>query len=356
MGVKAAGGVLLTLSIMLANGVRAQQAEPKLSIQTPTPTPTPKGREEASAREASRLADQLKRHPARRSALKMRRGLYLMDLVQGDVTLIADEPDPGADSCGSPRWSHDGRRILFDAMPNMAFNLLRIKAIEVGPERPTLTDLGPGARPTFSPDDKRIAFLINPEAVPGSVPGIWVMSADGSKRRLAGEEFGMPLWSPDGRQFLIVGFEDPRMMTMMNLERPHLSIMGIQGAQVYGWPSWADMGTVAAIIGARGVGDTVALLDVSNPDRPKIKEVLWKPGKDLDVQPLWPVYAPVTRRCVFVGVEPNGMALYSVEHGQSGQAKRLEAGPLDRQIGGLAFSPDGRFLLFCSNRPDRPRP
>jgi hypothetical protein len=34
----------------------------------------------------------------------------------------------------------------------------------------------------------------------------------------------------------------------------------------------------------------------------------------------------------------------------SGQAKRLEPDALDRQIGGLAFSPDDRYLLFCSNR------
>ena len=55
-----------------------------------------------------------------------------MDLAKGDVTMIADEPDPGADSCGSPRWSHDGRRILFDVMPEGSFHLLHIKAIELG--------------------------------------------------------------------------------------------------------------------------------------------------------------------------------------------------------------------------------
>jgi hypothetical protein len=75
--------------------------------------------EESPATAAERLADQLKKHPANPSRIEFRRGLYLMDLAQGDVTMIADEPDPGADSCGSPRWSHDGRRILFDVMPNM---------------------------------------------------------------------------------------------------------------------------------------------------------------------------------------------------------------------------------------------
>ena len=107
--------------------------------------------EEPPARAANQLADQLKRHPAQLSKSPLRRGLYLMDLAKGDVTMIADEPDPGADSCGSPRWSHDGRRILFDVMPEGSFHLLHIKAIERGDDSPKMTDLGPGARPTFSP-------------------------------------------------------------------------------------------------------------------------------------------------------------------------------------------------------------
>ncbi len=150
MGVKAAGGVLLTLSSILVTWAMAQEPKPATAE-----APVPKGSEDKPAKEARRLADQLKQHPAQLSKLRMRRGLYLMDLVQHDVTLIADEPDPGADSCGSPRWSHDGRRILFDAMPNMAFNLLRIKSIEIGDQRPMIADLGLVARPTFSPDDKK---------------------------------------------------------------------------------------------------------------------------------------------------------------------------------------------------------
>jgi RNA polymerase sigma factor (sigma-70 family) len=94
--------------------------------------------EPGPAQAARRLADQLRRHPARPSKVRPRRGLYLMDLDQNEVTLIADEPDPGAGACGSPRWSPDGRRILFDAMPNMDFHLLRIKAIEAGDQGPIL--------------------------------------------------------------------------------------------------------------------------------------------------------------------------------------------------------------------------
>jgi Tol biopolymer transport system component len=309
----------------------------------------PASGEDPTAKAASQLADQLKRHPAQISKSPLRRALYMIDLAKGDVTMIADEPDHGADSCGSPRWSHDGRRILFDVMPEGSFHLLHIKAIELGDDSPKMTDLGPGARPTFSPDDKRIAFLLHDNAVANEESGIWVMQADGSQRRRAGE-FGMPFWSPDGRQFLIVGFNDPRNMKLIDIQKSESRHVEISDYSVFGWPSWAGVQILAAIVGSEGTGDTVALIDVGEPEKAKIKEVLWKPGQDDDMKPLWPVYSPSTHRCVFVGVKPQGMALYSVEKGQSGHAKRLEPDGLDRQIGGLAFSPDGRYLLFCSNR------
>ncbi len=323
---------------------------------TTTASVPPRIIDETAANAATRLAEMLKRHPAQPSKLASRVGLYLMDLAQRDVTMIADEPEPGAGGCGSPRWSHDGRRIIFDAMPIMTFQSLRIKAIEAGDQGPKMTDLGPGARPTFSPNDQRIAFLLHEGAAKGVEPGIWVMQADGSERRFASNSFGMPLWSPDGRGLLVVGFDDPREMSLFRIGNDKSRSIQLPGYGVFGWPSWADMGTVAAVIGDDQVGDTVALLDVSAPDHGKIREVLFKSGSGLDVKPLWPVYSPVTRRCVFVGIEPKGMALYSLEPVQSGRPKRLEAGPLDGQIGGLGFSPDGRYLLFCSTRPHRPQP
>ena len=308
--------------------------------------------EEPPARAANQLADQLKRHPAQPSKSPLRRGLYLMDLAKGDVTMIADEPDPGADSCGSPRWSHDGRRILFDVMPEGSFHLLHIKAIERGDDSPKMTDLGPApGRPSLRMTSaSRSCFTTMRSRTRNQASGSCRPTA--RQRRRAGE-FGMPLWSPDGRQFLIVGFSDPRNLKLIDIEKSESRHVEISDYSVFGWPSWADAQTLAAIVGSEGTGDTVALIDVGEPEKAKIKEVLWKPGQDDDMKPLWPVYSPSTRRCVFVGVKPQGMALYSVEKGQSGQAKRLEPDGLDRQIGGLAFSPDGRYLLFCSNRDKR---
>src|SRR5262249_37306999 len=153
------------------------------------------------ARAVRRLAEALKRHPPRLSTdLGWNYQTYMLDLVEGGMTLVADEPIPGKICSGQAAWSHDGSRIVFDTTGS-DWPIGRVVAIEVRDERPTYTELGAGSHPTFSPDDRRIAFLLHPDGEPGSQPGIWVMRADGSERRRVGE-FGAPFWSPDGREFL----------------------------------------------------------------------------------------------------------------------------------------------------------
>ena len=48
-----------------------------------------------------------------------------------------------------------------------------------------------------------------------------------------------------------------------------------------------------------------------------------------------------------------GQALYSVQRGKAGPAKRVEPEGYDHEITSLSFSPDGRYLLFSCDGPDR---
>jgi Tol biopolymer transport system component len=274
----------------------------------------------------------------------------MIDVTNGEVTLIADQPDPGLIRCGSAEWSHDGRRIIFDAMPMNQVPLTHLKVIELVEGRLTMSDLGTGNCPSFSPGDDRIVFLNN-SSVDGAELGVWLMGADGTGRRLLGD-YGRPKWSPDSRQFMIVSFGKPRQVTLMDVRPEKSGPLELSGQNLYWEPSWADAETIVASIGS-GPADTIALLDVTDPRQVIIKEVLWKKGKGLDVTPYHPLYSANRRRCVFVGVEPQGMALYSFQHGQSGPPRRLEPEGFDNLIQDLAASPDGRYVLFASNRPER---
>ena len=218
--------------------------------------------------------------------------------------------------------------------------------------RLVMKDLGPGNCPTFSPAADRVIFLLNPNQVPGAEVGVYVMQADGSDRRFLGG-YGRPRWSPGGHQFLLISFTNPCEVTLID-DRPNTKsgVLKSPDQKIFSIPSWAGEGTIIAAIGAEA-GDTIALIDVTDPDEAKVKEVLWKKSNGPDLKP----YEPIYRRrpaVAFSWVEtPKGMALYSLEPGKPAQPKRLEPGPTDNLTRDLSYSPDGRFLLFSSNRPDR---
>jgi Tol biopolymer transport system component len=307
---------------------------------------------QAKSAAVDQLVEQLRRHPPEPSKAADRvAGLYMIDVSTGEVTLVSDQPDEGVTFCGSPIWSYDGKRILFDAMGAEGVHRARIKAIEVIAEELTVTDLGVGNCPTSSPAGDRIAFWLNPGGVPGAEAGIWLMQTDGSQRRLLGS-FGRPKWSPDSRQFMIIDFAIPAQVTLMDVKPDKSGTLRIPGLQFYSVPSWASDGTIVAVVGAE-FGDTIALVNVTDPAQGKVTEVLWKmnfKGKGLGVSPLYPAYTASTGRCDFIGKGNEGMALYSFRRGQADPPKRLEPEGYDTLIQDVALSPDGRYALFSSNR------
>ena len=171
------GGAVSVLWVVLAasGSLTAQGPQAPAPKATTSKSGTPRG---TPAEAVGRLVEQLERHPVQPKACPWAgSAIYMMDLADGDVTLMADEPTPGLTYCGSPAWSHDGRRILFDASPGPDFSLTRLHSIELGAVRPTVADIGAGNCPTWSSADDRIAFLSNVKGVQG---GIWLMKADGS--------------------------------------------------------------------------------------------------------------------------------------------------------------------------------
>ena len=342
------GSAALGLSIVVAASRSLAAQEPKALEAPEAKASKSEAGQEIPARAVARLVVQLKRHPVEPKPAGDRVGLYLMDVRTGEVTLIADEPSPGLTRCGSAVWSHNGRRILFDATPGTDWSLTRLKSIDLHEDGPTMTDLGTGNCPTFSPADDRISFLSNAS---GTQNGVWLMKADGSGRRLLGD-YGKPIWSPDGRQLMIMSFTNPRQVTLMNANPEKSGALQLPGQQIYAHPGWAGKETIVAVIGATQ-GDTIALIDVSNSVEAKVKDVLWQRANGPDVEPSYPIYSPTTGRCIFVGSAAKGMALYLVQQSKADAAKRLGPEGSDLWIVDPAFSPDGRFILYSARGPEQ---
>ena len=137
-------GSVFGLSIGLAASAWIMAQDPKASGAPKATASKSRTAQETPGQAVARLVEQLKRHPVHPKEAPDRFGLYLMDVSNGEVTLIADQPGPGLTHCGTRVWSHDGRRILFDATPGTQWSLTRLESIDLGEGRPTVTDLGAG--------------------------------------------------------------------------------------------------------------------------------------------------------------------------------------------------------------------
>ena len=150
---------------------------------------------------------------------------------------------------------------------------------------------------------------------------------------------------------MIITFGEPRQLTIMNADPEKSGIVSLPDDQIYSISSWAENGTIVAIIGATA-GDQIALIDVRTPARARVKEVLWKRANDRDPKPTCPVYSTAARRCIFSGADVTGESLYSIQPGEGAGPKRMGQQPPRRTIIDLALSPDGRYVLFSARDKD----
>ena len=321
----------------------------------------------AEAQASASLAERLARHPIGRPNKHPREAarerLFLLDVTSGSARPIADEPAPGSIVCGSPCWSADGRRILFTACPPATGpSLPHIWSIELADEPGMSRDLGPGHDPSLSPDGRRIAFLSND---PGTQLGVHLMDADGSGRYTLRSKlgfFGRPSWSPDGRQILVVNYCTPPSADLVDSLTAKSRSVELSGRRFRDAPAWAGPDLLVAAIGADGA-DAVALIDVGLPKTSpiaipvanpsfgpaKVRELLWEKGDGPDLNPGPAIYHAGTGRCVFVDRRPGSEHLMTVVAGDPSPPKRLDPDGSFTSITGLAFSPDGRYVLFSGN-------
>jgi TolB protein len=115
----------------------------------------------------------------------------------------------------SPRWSPNGRQLLFETTRNdNPVNHVKngghrdIYVMDAdGRNQTNLTEAAYGHAPSWSPDGKQIAYM--------AARGIWVMNADGSAKKnisRAKTRDSEPAWSPDGQWIAFTRTSDKQTM------------------------------------------------------------------------------------------------------------------------------------------------
>jgi eukaryotic-like serine/threonine-protein kinase len=204
---------------------------------------------------------------------------------------------------GSPNFSPDGNQIAFDWDGGTGDNIdIYVKLIDAGTPLRLTTNPGIDRSPTWSPDGRYIAFARFSE----SEKGIFIVPAlGGTERKLYSPDwgfyaFGMVVWSPDGK-FLAY------------LDRSSSQTVGI----------W--------------------LLSVENLDR---RQLTWPTEQNLF--DMFPAFSPDGQTLAFVRLSSGNVSdIYLAPIG-GGEPRRLTFD--NRQIDGLVWTPDGREIVFPSDR------
>jgi Tol biopolymer transport system component/predicted Ser/Thr protein kinase len=137
------------------------------------------------------------------------RDLYVKQVAGGQPIRLTFD---GAGNT-APDFSPDGSQIVFRSNRDGG-GIYEVPAFG-GEVRLLARD---GLNPRFSPDGSQVAYWVGSPDVSAAVPGngaVWVVPVAGGQPRRVGPDFTnarFPVWSPDGKHLLIVGYTSAKSM------------------------------------------------------------------------------------------------------------------------------------------------
>ncbi len=195
------------------------------------------------------------------------------------------------------------------------------------------------ARPAWSPDGRRIAFVRYGADLTGSV---FLMDADGEFLRPLADGFGSPAWSPDGS---LLAVDTGGCIYECDI---YVLLAGGGGAPVRiatmaAEPAWSPDGRKIAFVGLSG-DDGYHSLDVMNRDGSEVTTLVRPEGRDhggID-RPAW---SPDGERIAYARCVRDGCHIFTVKSDGSA-VRQLTSLPPGSRASGPAWSPDGAGIVF----------
>ena len=202
--------------------------------------------------------------------------------------------------------------------------------------------------PSFSPDGSQVAFTWRPPQSDND--DIYVLRiGDLQAIRLTTDPAldKSPAWSPDGRRIAFIRRRGSsgEILLISPAGGPEQKVVGTAGTSV----AWSADSQTLAFIDRTAEEDGLSIFLVPATGGPK-RQVTFPAARTPDGDSS-PAISPDGRTLAFVRHFTYDVADIFVQPLDSGQARRLTSDK--RQIRGLAWMPDGKELIFSSNRSGR---
>ena len=254
--------------------------------------------------------------------------VYTMTIDGQNVRKLAQVDGYG--NHAAPRWSHDGNFVAFDAMPAGGG---RRKCFVIAADGSVLQVIDGNALPSWSPDDKRLAFQVTSRDGRDSIV---VQNLDGQGRAEIGPGTS-PSWSPDGSK---LAASDGRMLRIIDLlNGVNVDLFDEPFFELFDGFDWSPDGKRIAVVVRAAPGVQRQLLFVSAEGTAKGVSTRLRGNVGGFVS-----FSPDGRELVFS--TNSTMYIVNVRGGASPR-------PVPGQRGKNRdpdWSPDGKMIVFVSNR------
>jgi Tol biopolymer transport system component len=246
---------------------------------------------------------------------------------------------PGYHWAGSPRFSHDGKLIAFDATQDR-FENDHIFVVDAEGGQPR--DLGLGSRPTWSADDKQLCFFMFEGSSADDKRGIYAANIDGKSRQfvVAGTKGN---WSPEGGRIVYVENQDngPNTLWVYNLlEGQSKVLLKDKFSAILSSPAWSPNGKQVCFIGRRERAGEPELC-IIDADGNGAAETKFK-GPVTEDFPSW----SATNRILFLQVAARGASprAHWLDPSSSDPPTLIDFGAVE--LWDPCWSPDGKQIAF----------